>query len=144
MYSVADVLMYLRTVSNLEEMFMMWGGRDNLKFQQHDCHLVIRLSEYTGVPSGINYIHLLFHFDWKMFQEKDEDLLNFKIFLKVNTHDHVLSHAVFLCSLLLWNRHPRETQQPFRLRLLYFPGRQLDEHLLHWQPPTICIVWLYS
>ena len=32
--SVTDVLMYLRIISNLEEMLMMWGGRDKLKFQQ--------------------------------------------------------------------------------------------------------------
>ena len=51
-----------------------------------------------GAPSGINYIHLLFGFDWKMFQEKGENLLNFKIFLRVNKHDHIL----FACGILIF------------------------------------------
>ena len=36
----------------------------------------------------IIYIHVLFHFDRKMFQEKGEGLLYFKIFL-VNNHDPI-------------------------------------------------------
>ena len=79
MFSVAYVLMYFRIISNLEDKLMMWGGGDKLKFQQHDCHLVIRLSEYMGPPSGINYIHQLLHLDWKKYFKK-----KVKIFLLSN------------------------------------------------------------
>ena len=100
MFSVAYVLMYLRIISNLEDMLMMWGGRDKLKFQQHDCHLVIRLSEYTGLPSGINYIHLLLHLDWKKkFQEKGENLLTFKY--EIGIHEKPNNPVFYCCDMLL-------------------------------------------
>ena len=84
MFSVADAPMYLRIILNLEEMFMMWGGRDKLKFQQYDCHLVISLSECMGLPSGINYADLLFHFDEKNISRKRWKSSYFQNILKSN------------------------------------------------------------
>ena len=44
--------------------------KGQVKLSKHDCHLVIRLSEYIGLPSGMNYIHLLFQFVWKNVSRK--------------------------------------------------------------------------
>ena len=98
MFSVADGLMYSRIILNLEEMFMVWGGRDELKFQQPNCHSVIRLSEYMGLSSGINDIICCSISIEKMYQEKGEDLLNFKIILTVNNHDHIF----IACGILIF------------------------------------------
>ena len=69
-FSVADVQMYLRFNSKLEEMFMIWR---KLKSQQHDCHAVKRLSEYTGNPC--NKIHT--------------SVVPFRLFMSVNNHGHI-------------------------------------------------------
>ena len=51
----------------------------------------------TSLWNKITYIWCSISIE-KMFQEKDEDLLNFKIFLKVNKHDHIL----IACGILIF------------------------------------------